>query len=365
MSSSSHGFCFADGLKPFHMSNLLSDFDYSFPPELVAQEPPPERGASRMMVISRGEKTLRHARFRDLPQFLQAGDLAVVNDTAVLAARLYAKKASGGLVEVFLLRFLGNGEWSVFLSPTRGLRPGLQIPVYSRAQGRTLPMKLEVTRLQPKDFRVRFGSAEEEAAALREGGEMPLPPYIRRPAPRAGDRERYQTVFAAQPGAVAAPTAGLHFDAGMREALAARGVEWAALTLHVGAGTFLPVKTEDIAAHRMHLERYAIPGVTLGKLAACRERGGKVLTVGTTSLRALESWAMTGRASGETELFIRPGFEFRTVDLLLTNFHQPKSTLLMLVSALAGREFILQAYQEAIRERYRLFSYGDCMLILP
>ncbi len=341
----------------------LNDYNYLFPEALVAQEPLHDREASRMLVLDRARQGLSHRRFRDLPEFLRAGDLVVVNDTSVLSCRLFARKATGGVVEVFLLRSVGELEWSVFLSPTRGLTEGMSLPLFSRGRNDLEPVSIAIQSLRPEDFRIRFASLAEQARALGDFGEMPLPPYIEREAPRPEDRERYQTVFARQPGAVAAPTAGLHFTSAMQELLAKQGVAWATVTLHVGAGTFLPVKTERIEEHRMHFESYQISEPTLEALERCRSEKGKVLAVGTTSLRALESWALTRKSSGETDLFIRPGFRFRVVDRLLTNFHQPKSTLLMLVSALAGREFILRAYQEAVAREYRFFSYGDCMLI--
>lgn len=345
------------------VSENIRDYDYLFPEALVAQEPPRERGSSRMMVLRRGVETFEHARFSELPRFLREGDLAVVNDTSVLPSRLFARKPTGGRVEVFLLRNIAPQEWTAFLSPARSLKEGMRLPLFSRLDEAGSPIAVQILSLGEGEFRVGFDSSEEESRAIREFGEMPLPPYIERSAPRAEDRERYQTVFAKNPGAVAAPTAGLHFTPQMGERLQARGVEWATVTLHVGAGTFLPVKVENIDEHKMHREFFEIPEATLAALQRCRERGGRILAVGTTSLRALESWALTGRTKGETDLFIRPGFQFRVVDLLLTNFHQPKSTLLMLVSALAGREFILRAYREAIAQKYRFFSYGDCMLI--
>ncbi|MFO1463939.1 MAG: tRNA preQ1(34) S-adenosylmethionine ribosyltransferase-isomerase QueA [bacterium] len=346
------------------MSERLSDYDFQFPPQLVAQEPLAEREGSRMMVLERSAHGLSHARFQDLPRYLRPGDLVVANDTAVLASRLFARKATGGVVEVFLLRPRAALEWEVFLSPTRGLREGLRLPLFSRVPTHCDPPHITIASLREGEFRVRFDSPQEERAALESWGEMPLPPYIERSSPRPEDRERYQTVFAKNPGAVAAPTAGLHFTPEMRDRLSAQGVAWATVTLHVGAGTFLPVKCEEIQSHRMHCEAYEVPAETVAAIRRCREAGGRVLAVGTTSLRALESWALSGRTRGETDLFIRPGFRFQVVDCLLTNFHQPKSTLLMLVSALAGREFILRAYREAIAAQYRLFSYGDCMLIL-
>lgn len=346
------------------MSNQLKDYDYSFPPELVAQEPLPERDASRMLVLSDAGEKFHHSQFRHFPEMLRPGDLVVINDTSVLAVRLFAQKPTGGKVEIFLLRSVGPGEWSVFLSPTRGLQKGMRLPLFSRETQRLLPFEVTLSSLLPDDFRVVFDSPEQERQVLAEHGEMPLPPYIERSAPRGEDRVRYQTCFARQPGAVAAPTAGLHFTDSTLHSLRKRGIVCAAVTLHVGAGTFLPVKTENVAEHRMHEEWYQLSDETCRALQACRERKGRVLAVGTTTLRALESWATEGQRSGWTRLFIRPGFRFQVVDLLLTNFHQPKSTLLMLVSAFAGRENILRAYQEAIRERYRLFSYGDCMLII-
>lgn len=347
------------------MSQNLRDYDYLFPDSLVAQEPPAERGASRMLVLKRAAGTWQHARFSELGEFLLPGDLVVANDTSVLACRLFARKPTGGKVEVFLLRPTQALEWSVFLSPAKGLAEGTRLRVFSRSEPTREAMSLTLSSRQDGEFRIRFDSAADEKSALEDFGEMPLPPYISRPAPRSEDRQRYQTVFAQNAGAVAAPTAGLHFTQEIRDQLHRRGVQWATVTLHVGAGTFLPVKTENIEEHRMHSELFEIPESTIEAIRRCRESGGRVLAVGTTSLRALETWAHRGERAGETDIFIRPGFQFRAVDLLLTNFHQPKSTLLMLVSALAGREFILRAYQEAVAAGYRLFSYGDCMLILP
>ncbi|HEX5033706.1 MAG TPA: tRNA preQ1(34) S-adenosylmethionine ribosyltransferase-isomerase QueA [bacterium] len=343
---------------------MLSDYDYVFPPAAVAQEPAAERAASRLLQMGRRSGEIGHRRFAELPDLLRVGDLLVANDTAVLASRLYARKPSGGRVEVFLIRPSGGGEWEVFLSPARGLKEGTSLQVLSRSEAAARGPELWIAALGPEGFRVRFRNEEEERRALSEFGEMPLPPYIARELPRASDRERYQTVFAAVPGAVAAPTAGLHFNDSILAALARKGIALATLTLHVGPGTFLPVKTERVEDHVMHAEFYSIPEATRAAVEDCRKRGGRVIAVGTTSLRALESWALSGKSEGETRLFVRPGFDFRRIDGLLTNFHQPKSTLLMLVSALAGRENILRAYREAIDAGYRLFSYGDCMLII-
>ncbi len=346
------------------MSNFLNDYDYVFPKDAVAQEPLAERSASRLLRLGRRSGEIGHSGFAELPDFLQPGDLLVANDTSVLASRLYARKPSGGRVEVFLIRPFGDGEWEVFLSPARSLAEGMSLQIVSRSEERAKGPELRIAALGPEGFRVKFQSEEEERKALSEFGEMPLPPYIARELPRESDRQRYQTVFAANPGAVAAPTAGLHFNEAVLAALAKKSIAFAKLTLHVGPGTFLPVKTERVEDHIMHAEFYSIPEATRNAVDDCHKRGGRVIAVGTTSLRAIDSWAQNGENEGETRLFIRPGFEFRKIDGLLTNFHQPKSTLLMLVSALAGRENILRAYREAIDSGYRLFSYGDCMLIL-
>jgi len=345
------------------MTETLQDYDYLFPASAVAQRPLDEREASRMMVVSKASSVFEHANFRDLPNYLNAGDLVVVNDTQVMACRIFTRKPTGGKVEVFLLKPHEGLVWECFFSPARGLAEGVKLEVFSRSSGEGQGRYLEVTSLQSDEFRVSFSSLADQAAILEQFGEMPLPPYIERPIPVEEDKSRYQTVFASQSGAVAAPTAGLHFTDTMLQKLSAKGIALAKITLHVGAGTFLPVKTDDIEDHAMHAEWYRVPQETLRAIAATKERGGKVLAVGTTSLRALESWALSGDESGWTKLFVRPGFSFQVVDRLLTNFHQPKSTLLMLVSALAGREKILEAYREAIEQGYRLFSYGDCMLI--
>lgn len=346
------------------MSEMLSDYDYVYPESAVAQEPLAERSASRLLRLGRKGGETQQALFAELPAFLKSGDLLVANDTSVLSSRLYARKPSGGRVEVFLIRPLGQGEWEVFLSPARSLKEGMKLRILSRSREELVGPELEVSSLAPDRFRIRFLDVGDEKLALDQFGEMPLPPYITRETPRVADRDRYQTVFASNPGAVAAPTAGLHFNPSTLEALAAQGIRFAKLTLHVGPGTFLPVKTERVEDHVMHSEYYSISQSTQDAVKECRERGGRVIAVGTTSLRALESWAQSGEVEGETKIYIRPGFEFRQIDGLLTNFHQPKSTLLMLVSALAGRENILRAYREAIEAGYRLFSYGDCMLIL-
>jgi S-adenosylmethionine:tRNA ribosyltransferase-isomerase len=346
------------------MSELLSDYNYPFPEELIAQAPLPTRHASRMLVLSRATGQRTHSQFLELPDFLTPHDVLVFNNTSVFPSRLFAKKPTGGKVEIFLLREQNEKEWSVFLSPARGLKEGMQLLLFSRKNETQPETFVTITSLKEDDFRIRFNSEFIGAELLKLFGEMPLPPYIRREKPITEDQHRYQTIFAKKLGAVAAPTAGLHFSEEMVARLKQAKIPTALITLHVGAGTFLPVKTENIEEHRMHEEYFEISEETLQKIRECQIKGGKIFAVGTTTLRALESWALTEQSSGWTKLFIRPGFSFKVVDRLLTNFHQPKSTLLMLVSAFAGREKILTAYQEAIQNRYRLFSYGDCMLIL-
>jgi S-adenosylmethionine:tRNA ribosyltransferase-isomerase len=345
------------------MTEYLKDFDYVYPPEVVAQQPLADRSASRMMIVAMGEGTLQHEVFSSLPRVLSAGDLLVVNNTSVMACRFFAKKASGGKVEILLLKKEASGAWECWLKPTRGLKEGDTLQLYSRSRDQLLPVNSTLVSLNPEKFLLRFPSEAKEQMALAEFGEMPLPPYIKRPLPVAEDHRRYQTIFAKQSGAIAAPTAGLHFTPEILSQLKEAGIDWAEVTLHVGVGTFAPVKVERIEDHVMHREFYRVPEATLEAIKACQGRGGRIVAVGTTSLRALESWAVTGRPSGWTDLFIRPGYQPRVVRDLLTNFHQPRSTLLMLVAAWAGRELILRAYGEAMTAGYRFFSYGDCMLI--
>jgi S-adenosylmethionine:tRNA ribosyltransferase-isomerase len=326
---------------------LVSDFDYELPAELIAQHPAPQRAASRLLHVDAAGR-LRDLAFADLPSLVGTQDAVVFNDTRVIKARLAGKKRTGGRVEVFVERILGSRDALALIRASHALAPGTKIVVGTGVE-------LTVEGRESDRYRVRFPL--DVAAVLEAFGAVPLPPYIRH-APEKADLERYQTVYAAPPGAVAAPTAGLHFDKGMLEKLRARGAQTVALTLHVGAGTFQPVRTEQVEAHHMHSERYAMPSALLDSLADRR-----VLAVGTTSLRALESAALTGKAEGDTDLFIYPGFQFRVVKRLLTNFHLPKSTLLMLVCAFAGREATFRAYRHAIEEHYRFFSYGDAMLI--
>jgi len=326
---------------------LVSEFDYALPPALIAQQPAARRSASRLLHLH-ANGAIDDLAFADLPGLVDERDLVVVNDTRVIKARLAGRKASGGRIELFVERILGPQEALALIRASHAPAPGAELIV-----GQDTKVKVEA-RVDDL-YRVTFSTPV--LAALEAHGAVPLPPYITH-APGAEDAERYQTVYAANPGAVAAPTAGLHFDATVLRALEARGAHVAKVTLHVGAGTFQPVRVERVEEHRMHKERYEIPASTFEEA-----RRRRVLAVGTTSLRALESAARTGALEGETDLFIYPGYEFRLVRRLLTNFHLPRSTLLMLVCAFAGRERVLEAYHHAIHERYRFFSYGDAMLI--
>ncbi|MEI7465312.1 MAG: tRNA preQ1(34) S-adenosylmethionine ribosyltransferase-isomerase QueA [Burkholderiales bacterium] len=347
----------------------LSDFDFALPPELIAQHPAAERSGSRLLDGTGAAPVDRV--FRDLPSLLNPGDLLVFNDTRVIKARLLGVKATGGQVEALVERVLPNHEVLMHLraskSPRRGqrVRFGLSAEA-AMADDSGSGFDAEVLgRAGPEEslFHLRFPS--DPQALLERFGHVPLPPYITH-ADDADDERRYQTVFAARPGAVAAPTAALHFDQPLLDALTARGIAQARITLHVGAGTFQPVRTENLAEHRMHSEWFEVGADTVGAVARTRERGGRVVAVGTTTLRALESAALGGelRAGvGDTDIFITPGFHFRVVDALVTNFHLPRSTLMMLVSALAGHAHVMALYQHAIAERYRFFSYGDAMLL--
>jgi len=326
----------------------LADFDYELPAQLVAQHPAPARTSSRLLHLDAASGALRDLAFADLPDLVDARDVLVLNDTRVIKARLFGRKSTGGRVELFVERIEGERDALALTRSGHPLKAGHRLSV---GDG----VAVEVLGRENDLVRVRF--AEPVAAVLERCGSVPLPPYIRHP-PGPEDAERYQTVFAARPGAVAAPTAGLHFDLDIFKRIQANGAAVAKITLHVGAGTFQPVRTENIEEHRMHEERYAIPGETLELISARR-----VLAVGTTSLRALETHALSGEREGESGLFIYPGFKFRVVDRLLTNFHLPKSSLLMLVAAFAGLENIRRAYAHAIARRYRFFSYGDAMLI--
>ncbi len=330
-----------------------SDFEYQLPTKSIAQHPE-ERGESRLMVLGR---TAEERRFVDLPDLLQSDDLLVVNDTRVIPARLRARRPTGGEVEIFLLEREGPASWWCLLRPGRRLAPGAPLEVKGGPTAR-------IAERGNGRFRLTFEQPIEPL--LEEIGETPLPPYIGRPVePR--DRERYQTIYAARPGAVAAPTAGLHFTSELLAALERRGVRRASLTLHVGPGTFRPVRTENPEAHVMDVERFEIPEATAEAVAAARRRGRQVVAVGTTVVRSLETAAtdngLVAAGAGRTRLYIRPGYEFRVVDRLITNFHLPRSTLLMLVCAFAGRRRTLDAYRQAVESGFRFYSYGDAMLV--
>ena len=339
----------------------VSDFDFQLPADLVAQEPVTPRDASRLLVLP-AEGPPEHRRFAELPELLRAGDLLVFNDTRVIPARLAGRKASGGKVEILLVEPLEGGRgrrWRAMGQASKPIRPGALLS-FDGLEARVEAAEGEGFYEVVLD---REGSALEEA--LARAGRIPLPPYIRR-EPTAADRERYQTVFAREPGSAAAPTAGLHFTDALLARLGARGVERASITLHVGPGTFLPLRGERLDDHRMHGERYEVPREAADAFAACRARGGRVVAVGTTAVRTLESAAEGGAlrpGPGRTELFIRPGHAFSAVDALVTNFHLPRSTLLVLACAFAGRERVLAAYREAVALRYRFFSYGDATLL--
>ena len=334
----------------------LDDFDYALPVDLIAQVPAPVRTGSRLLHVD-GD-ALSDLRFIDLETLVAPGDVVVVNDTRVVRARLSGTKESGGRVELLIERVVGDDLAWAQVRASHLPRPGSEILLAGGATGVVLERDGGFVRL-------RFENTGPLEVWLERHGATPLPPYIAR-APAPEDAERYQTVYAASPGAVAAPTAGLHFDRPMLERLAGRGAAIVTLTLHVGAGTFLPVRERDLEAHRMHGERYAIPEATVQAIGEARARGNRVLAVGTTTLRALEAASAQGAlvpGTGETDLFIRPGFRFRVVDRLLTNFHLPRSTLLVLASAFAGALAIRHAYAHAIRQRYRFFSYGDATLL--
>ncbi|MFT4047407.1 MAG: tRNA preQ1(34) S-adenosylmethionine ribosyltransferase-isomerase QueA [Solimonas sp.] len=337
-----------------------SDFSYELPEALIAQHPTAVRSASRLLHVGSG---LADRMVIDLPGLLAPGDLVIFNDTRVIPARVFGRKPTGGHVEVFVERVLDAHEFLAQLGVSKKPKAGGTIEVGDE--------RLTVLGRDDDLFRLRYDDDDGVTAFLERAGRLPLPPYIAH-APDAVDAERYQTLFAREPGAVAAPTAGLHFDAALLQALAGRGIETATLTLHVGAGTFQPVRVDDLSEHRMHSERYAVDAQLCAQIEAARARGGRVVAIGTTVTRALESAAAAQDRigtlrpqSGETRLFITPGYRFRVIDLLLTNFHLPESTLLMLVCAFGGYERMMAAYRHAVAGRYRFFSYGDAMLVEP
>ena len=333
----------------------LGDFDFALPAELIAQHPANERAGSRLL-DGTGPNPVDRV-FRNLPALLRAGDLMVFNDTRVVKARLFGEKPTGGKLELLIERVLQGRNVVAHMKVSKRPPMGTALRM---AGGFTAT----VTGRWPQDDGPLFcfTLSDDPYALMERHGHVPLPPYITH-TDSADDERRYQSVFAKHPGAVAAPTAALHFDEAMLATLDAQGVRRATVTLHVGAGTFQPVKTENLAEHRMHSERYVVPEATQLALAETRERGGRIVAVGTTTVRTLESYALGGESVGETSIFIRPGFEFRLTDLLLTNFHLPRSTLMMMVSALAGYEHVMELYRHAIAQRYRFFSYGDAMLL--
>ena len=333
-----------------------SDFDFALPPELIAQHPAPERSGSRLLDGSGAAPVDRT--FRDLPTLLREGDLLVFNDTQVVKARLFGEKPSGGKLELLIERVLPDGTVAAHMKVSKKPRAGTVLRMAGGFEAELLGRWPEP---QGPLFHLRLSS--DAYALMAAHGHVPLPPYVTH-ADTAEDESRYQTVFAKNPGAVAAPTAALHFDDALLAAIDARGARRACVTLHVGAGTFQPVKTESLADHVMHRERYHVPPETVQAIADCRARGGRVVAVGTTSVRTLESWAASGEPSGDTGIFITPGFGFKVVDALITNFHLPRSTLMMLVSALAGYERVMALYAHAVQQRYRFFSYGDAMWLL-
>jgi len=340
----------------------LSDFDFDLPADRIAQFPLPDRAASRMMVIDRSKNTIRHSVARRLPEELSKDDLLVLNDSRVFPARLRGEAVGGRPLEALFVRPLGKGEWVLLLKPARRVRRGSLVRFESAG--------LEGETVRPAgegEWIVRFPEGEAIESALERAGEVPLPPYIRR-KPVEEDRTRYQTVFAREKGSIAAPTAGLHFTEALLRDLGARGVAAARLTLHVGPGTFRPIRADRIESHRFEAEFYRVPEETAAAIRRAREKGGRVVAVGTTVVRTLEGAAAEGRTvragSGWTDLFIRPPYEPKVVDALLTNFHLPRSTLFVLVAAFAGLERMKSAYRAAVEAGYRFYSYGDCTLIV-
>ena len=335
----------------------LSDFDYELPDDLIAQHPAEQRSHSRMLHVDGASGEIADRQFLDFPYLLRAGDLLVFNNTRVMAARLHGQKSTGGKVEILIERVIEPTRCLAHVRASKSPKVGSTLLVEDA--------RIIMVARHDNLFELQLDSAGDFYQLMESHGHMPLPPYIDRDD-GADDEERYQTVFAKEMGAVAAPTAGLHFDDAMLQSLTNMGVEQVEVTLHVGAGTFQPVKTENLDEHIMHSEWLSVSDETVEKIEACKARGGRVVAVGTTSVRSLETAAKDGELKpyqGDTRLFIRPGYEFQVVDLLLTNFHLPQSTLLMLVSAFAGYENIMRAYHHAVEQRYRFFSYGDAMLL--
>lgn len=341
------------------------DFHFDLPKELIASSPTAERSASRLLELDGSSGTITDRQFTDIEQLLGAGDLLVFNNTQVIPARLFGKKPTGGKVEILLERLTCDTEAVAQIRSNRSPKAGSQIIVVD-GNGEATDYLIEVTGREGQFFTIRFANASA-AAVMEDCGHMPLPPYIER-EDEPQDFERYQTVYAEKPGAVAAPTAGLHFDEPLLKRLAAKGVQFAYVTLHVGAGTYQPVKVDDLSEHVMHKEWLEVSPETVAAVQKTKAAGGNVVAVGTTAVRSLETAAASGEIKpyrGDTQLFINPGYQFNAIDVMVTNFHLPESTLIMLVSAFAGKHFVMNAYQHAIDQRYRFFSYGDAMFVKP
>lgn len=341
---------------------LVSDFRFELPDSLIARYPAQQRDASRLMVLERHGERITETVFGRIGEWLNPGDLLVVNDTRVIPARLFGNKPTGGRVEIFLVQRTGDAErWRCLLRSSKSCKPGQIILLPGGVTAEV------VERLGEQDWLVGFSGTDQFDDWLEQAGQMPIPPYLGRES-EALDRERYQTVYAGAPGAVAAPTAGLHFTSTLLERLQQQGVAVAQVTLHVGLGTFQPVRVERVQEHRIHRERYVISEATAAAIAVTRERGGRVIAIGTTACRTLEYAAdqsgLIRAGAGEADIFIYPGYRFKVVDALLTNFHLPESTLLMLVAAFSGQAFVLRAYREAVQREFRFYSYGDAMLIV-
>ncbi len=341
----------------------VKDFSFELPDELIARYPQPERSASRLLCLNGTTGTVAHESFKNIVAHIRPGDLLIFNDTRVIPARMLGEKVSGGKVEVLVERIIDEHRVLAHLRSNRSPKPGAKMILEGAVE-------VEMIGRQDALFELQFNTKEPVLNVLEQYGHMPLPPYIDRPD-EDSDRERYQTVYNKKPGAVAAPTAGLHFDESILNQLREKGAEFAYVTLHVGAGTFQPVRVDNIEEHHMHSEYAEVPEETIAAIEATRARGGRVIAVGTTSVRSLESAAQAAKQKGEplqpffsdTDIFIYPGYEFQVVDAMITNFHLPESTLIMLVSAFAGREHVLAAYAAAVQERYRFFSYGDAMFV--
>lgn len=339
-------------------------FDYHLPPELIAQSPVEPRDAARLLVVSRSDGSLRDRIFRDVPELLRPGDVVVVNDTRVLPARLIARRDSGGRIEFLLLSRLADGSWRALARPARRLRQDESLTLLGQDENET-PDRVHVVGREEDSLIIAF----DDELAIQRSGRIPLPPYIRE---SISDPERYQTVYSREPGSAAAPTAGLHFTDGVMDECRRRGITFATVTLHVGLDTFQPIKTADARDHHIHSEWYEVSSETIEKIKAAKREGRRVVAVGTTSVRTLESIAdvivdedaEVESRSGPTRLYITPGYEYRVVDVMITNFHLPRTTLLLLVAAFAGEELMKQAYEHAIEERYRFYSFGDAMLIV-